>query len=178
MPYRFPDCPGPGLSRDTTFTLQTFSYQQVFCSINSRSVFYDGTFFNKEYLSTKASEKGGKFKYVPLLWWGFVISRHTFEIAREIWKSNREQLQKVCNYYTSSDLKILLLFWSGRHVKKVFLKGLEPKGCQWLEVCKVKVVSRDSPGHDASGIRYGIHLSRQKYCELILFNVSHEWPIL
>ena len=37
----------------------------------------------------------------------------------------------------------------------------------------MKVVSRDSPGHDASGIRYGIHLSRQKYCELILFNVRH-----
>ena len=35
----------------------------------------------------------------------------------------------------------------------------------------MKVVSRDSPGPGQSGIRYGIHLSRQKYCELILFNV-------
>ena len=48
MPYRIPEASCPGLSRDTTFTLQTSSYQQVFCSINSRSVFFNGTFFNKE----------------------------------------------------------------------------------------------------------------------------------
>ena len=117
---QIPETPGPGLSRDTTFTLQTSSYQHVHCSITSDPFFITALCFYHGKNCQQKHQKGGKIQksppYLTKAWW---FSRHTFEIAREIWKSNRQQLQKICNCYTSSDLKILLLFWSGRHVKSV-----------------------------------------------------------
>ena len=99
MPYRIPEPSCPGLSRDTTFTLQTSSYQHVHCSITSDPFFITALCFYHGKNCQQKHKKGGKFKNVPLtlLRLGGFPAIHL----------------KICYYYTSSDLKILLLFWSG-----------------------------------------------------------------
>ena len=66
MPYRIPDCPGPGLSRDTTPTVQTSGYYQVHCSITSDPFFITALCFYHGKNCQQKHQKGGRFKIVSL----------------------------------------------------------------------------------------------------------------
>ena len=121
IPYRIPDCPGPGLSRDTTPTVQTSGYYQVHCSITSDPFFITALCFCHGKNCQQKHQKGGRFKIVSLTLprlGGF--SRQIFEIAREIGKSNRQQFQRICNYYKSSDFEDFVIVLIRTSCKKCF----------------------------------------------------------